>query len=179
MMEERKPSIDCNESYLREYAPFDIVENKIIIHRTFYNDIESSEFHKSLQSMFEKIIIQDSCVRLSESVTHHDYMRVCNAYLDWYSADKWCHVLPDCVFVSISKQEITDILQGHYTQDLLSRIDEGIHNNACFVKFKCKSTKHEYSPIPVHDATEALDHLLQSKQLRRLLVEGHPQVMTF
>ena len=164
-IELREPSINCNQAYLREHAPFNIENDTIILSESFFDLIENSWFHKKLHNIFDEIIITDN-ITLSNNVTHHQYIKVCNAYLDWYSADKWFHVLTDCNYVPLDKQEIIEILKGEYDQQLLDKINI---KSTSFVKFKCKSTKHEYPPIAVYTAKEALDHLLQSQQLRNLL----------
>lgn len=175
----RAPDIDANESYCREHAPFNFLTNcpsTIVLDHEFARSINGSWFEQQLYKLFATVIIMPDGehVRLDPKISHHEYITICNLFLDWYSADHWSNVLENAQYVDISAGESVECLRGQYPPELMSRLTSAINTVSepdigAFVKFRCKSTKHEYPPVPVHSGKEALDHLLQSTQLRRLL----------
>jgi len=174
----------------------------VLDYHFYYSEVEESWFLEELEKLFkveigqknEKIVYGDTMEEGDEPC--EDFFLIYRLHLTWHNADKWWNILEDPKdfiiidkkykdtlkelsnnLILMSNKVVTDedlVNLGSFAKDLEEAISKIItKENGCFVKSSQHSTKHDFPPQEVFNASEAIQHLFSSMTIGADLSSKH------
>jgi hypothetical protein len=194
-----------NNNNFHQFAPFrfhnvgDVTQ--LVLDTDFYRKIKGTIVETQIKNKFKDFKTEDNVLYdqnpedLPEGPERTMFFDIYRYQMEWYNADRWCHVLakPYAIvsYNEFQKNKLKEIshrmisggtqeLNENDTEDLqelIMKLNEGVQKcrtetNGCFVKMSGGSTKHDYPIEEVFSGKSILNHLLPSQRVHRNLDNG-------
>lgn len=186
----RNALADKNKGNVLELTPFFVdIDGTMHVTPTFHDEIQGHVLTSLQKSGLVKISVTLTPQTYTKELLQNPevdkfYWTVYRAYCEWYNASHWWVCLPHTAHVELTDEERQYLAVGkaclfkcHMLDRITDKISDGmksIHSAEFFIKTTAQSPKHDFAVRSVENPLDALQYLLPSPTIVRILNRDEP-----